>query len=159
MLENTISRARLENSTAGKLVAQLLAQGLLTETQLDNPDLIEMVNNSEPWSLSSLSRGDEIFFLDTTDPANSMIKGVVVYSGEFETLGYNDKTLVTENGVRVQARNSFPSGSIQRIAQQFIPKTMDIVFINPTQKLFSVIKEVTATYADSETAAMLAPEG
>jgi len=136
-----IKRERLNNSSAGKLIRQFLDSGLLEENDLGNPDVVELVNNTETWVVSDLEVGDEVFIIDTIDP-KKLVRAIVVYSGEFQILGYNDKTLVSDRGVSIKARHSFAKNTLQRNFERLIPVHRDIIQLEPTERLFRVIKEI-----------------
>lgn len=87
---------RYNNSAAGRLIRKLISEGLISISDLENEDIRDLINQAEPWRIEDLQRGDEVFFLDITNPTETLIRGKVIYTGEFTTLGYNDKTLVTE---------------------------------------------------------------
>lgn len=134
---------RYNNSAAGRLIRKLILEGLISTSDLENEDIRDLVNQAEPWKLEDLQRGDEVFFLDITNPTETLIRGKVIYTGEFTTLGYNDKTLVTETGVRLSARRSFPNKRIEALIQRLLPFQKDIVYISSTERLFRVINEET----------------
>ena len=149
-LRDQIDLYRFHRTNAGKLINEYLEAGLLQPTDLNNPDMVELINNSEPWSLRNLDRGDEIFIIDGLDPKGTMLRATVVYSGQFSTLGYNDKTLVRVSGVSVNARNSYPRNRIERGIQRVLPMNLDIIDLAPTQKVFRVIKELTVPTPELE---------
>lgn len=134
---------RYNNSAAGRLVRKLISEGLILISDLENEDIRDLINQAEPWRIEDLQRGDEVFFLDITNPTETLIRGKVIYTGEFTTLGYNDKTLVTETGVRLSARRSFPNKRIEALIQRLLPFQKDIVFVSSSERLFRVINEET----------------
>jgi hypothetical protein len=139
---NELQTNRLDNSQAGKLVRELIVQGSLTEEDLGNPDLIDLVNRTEQWiGIKNLSAGDEIFIVDTQYP-REMIRGVVVYAGEYSTLGYNDKTFVTVDGVRITYRKCLDQGVVTKMLRKVIPQQVDVIDLASTEKIFKVIEEI-----------------
>lgn len=138
--KDNIDLYRFSRSKPGKLIHTYIEAGLLSNEDLNNQDVIDFINNSELWTLTGLSVGDEVFIVDDINP-RQMVRAKVVYAGSFVTLAYNDKTLVNTPGVSLKARHSFPRNLLQRGIQTVLPMHIDIIDLASTQKIFRVINE------------------
>lgn len=107
-----------------KELKALIDAGIYTIEDLESdPNLKQILERGEQVSLSELYPGDTVMVYDISNPKKSLIKGRVTYSGEFSTLGYNDKSLITEVGVRIYGRYCFAAPTLKR----FIPQTLDVI--------------------------------
>lgn len=145
MLEvrDNIDQNRYKNSKAGKLIADLIRNDLLTLEDLDNPEIVDFINNTEPWSIRDLQRGDEVYFLDIRNPRYTMTRGAVIYSGMIQELGYNDKTLVQTPGVKIQGQHLFPGNPLSRLVNKILQRQIELTFLTENQRIFRRINEVT----------------
>lgn len=142
-LKDNIDLHRYTKSEAGKLVDRLIAEGMLDPDDLNNPDIVTLINDSEPFPLSSIFRGDEVIIIDADNP-RAMIRAKVTYKGKFQTLGYNDKTLVYVEGISISGRRSF-AGHIGRAFQRILPTQLNIIDLNPHEQIFRIINEEIET--------------
>lgn len=138
--KDNIDLYRFSRSKPGELIHTYIEAGLLSNEDLNNQDVIDFINNSELWTLTGLSVGDEVFIVDDINP-RQMVRAKVVYAGSFVTLAYNDKTLVKTPGVSLKAKYSFPRNLLQRGIQTVLPMHIDIIDLASTQKIFRVINE------------------
>lgn len=143
--KDNIDQNRFNLSKAGKLISELISKGLLTDEDLNNPDIVDLINNSEPWSLKDLDRGDEVYFLDTRNPRFSMTRGNVIYAGMIQELGYNDKTLVQTHGIRIQGQPTFVSNTIERLLNRILQRQIELTFLTDEQRIFRRINEATTS--------------
>lgn len=91
--------------------------------------------------LNSLSVGDEVVVVVN---GKDLVRGKIVYKGFYETLGYNDKSVVHVRGLRVKGKTVFPQNRAAALLEDIVPRTVDVVEGEPGFQIFRLIQKDVA---------------